>query len=1491
MPKKSVIQIAFSYFFILGISYSSSSIDTLTVVRDYIKHADTYYWFGMAESGNVESFNKGHNYLDRAKVLLAGSKINDDTKIEVMDEINALTTDLNGQIALSYDTFYGVFPVVRLITTSIFKDPFATGTYELVDDPMVIASTAAMKNMAIDIVGKWGREPQLDIVFTSVPNNSDLENEALYIFNTSTKYFVHNKREVVSVFDKKELDNFEQAVMTPEMKDKLISNYNSSTLVMAVVRELDIVDDDYFYLAEAYAYNKSTDAPIRSLYVMGFSRDRTSNFHYLILVNIILLILAVVLYNYFHSTNFGDTKSKNYKLTFDKVYSTGSAAVFYFLSGKLIPLLIIPLVSFFKPMPETLAKTSFWWPLVLGIFMFSGPAILLKVTSVRLGKFSEFFMARGRGAASAIAISVGVAAYFSGILVILPADNLLISILCLFISATAGAFIFGLSLDEREDSLSPKYVFVSLIAFALLGFALCSGDYTYLLLSAAISVATLLIVLYINNLLPGKKGDEEQKSSEDSREIESDLSGLTRLIIEHDYVPFEYYDKDIKPVIDLLKSKSIALVLAGESGVGKTATADELIRESIRNWICSDKDCKEKIEDKRGGPSLEDKCPKCKSKMNAGTLILKGQCQTPVNTEDDSSNLEDQEALFPFKEALAGHFKINLLAPDNAKYQQIESAMSGIYNTVMPIAGVFLPPMTPEENRASSDREIKLAVSSMFKTLLKAEKKDVVLFIDDYQWIDEQSKELLNFLLEEFIENGKQSEEENHIAFILTKRISDPESKKTDIIDNKLTPFVIKKPKLDQSRKILTESLNIEEKSADRILNRTGDLSKSDTRGQLFWLFQLVVHIAQNDLFEPDSSGRFRIKKWVGEIPVPNDMKESIRTQFENQPEYKPVLECAACLGMEFQASVLSESLNTDRMELLRILKEIEAQTGMIKDVKEADDLFKFQSSLILEVVREQMSISGKGPKAEDVPQIVREYHAQVATALERDPGLAKGRRFDIANHYFAAGAKYADKAYMHCRKAAHASSSMYDFSKAEKYLDKAEECSIFIDTDANELIEDRIFINCHEAHITAKNQPIAAKKGWDYVEKLTKDDYKEKLGLLIKVTEACYNAMWYVKTEKLADKVIQYSDVNSIETAEGMHFKGLAIDPKKLRDRLSMLKQSYDIVSQLPDSVKKNRLLGRIMNSYGSEMTKPDNSDEDKKGGLELLELRLAFDKNHNINDRKGQAITNGAIGRYYHSNTNDIESAEKYFEKDLDICNEIDDFGGASTMYSSLAECSLRKGDFKKAVGRYKESYTYAEKMKKGNLDKRLFSHVGLLTAYSFMKEKDHIQKEVKEWGSRFVKIISEIPKKDTPKFTSAPVTSVDCRAKYKYEMQAEVVDKTDKLTFTAQTLPGWLTFDGKSIISGTPQNDDFGDYSVVLKVTDNSGATAEQSFSISVANTNDVPINNRYFRKLVSQKIKFVPFYDQSYTGEDILDRWKKHFQGDWITGLGKLVKPEQ
>ena len=540
----------------------------------------------------------------------------------------------------------------------------------------------------------------------------------------------------------------------------------------------------------------------------------------------------------------------------------------------------------------------------------------------------------------------------------------------------------------------------------------------------------------------------------------------------------------------------------------------------------------------------------------------------------------------------------------------------------------------------------------------------------------------------------------------------------------------------------MTESLKIEEQSAERILKRTGDLSTSDARGQLFWLFQTIIHIAQKDLFEQNSSGRFKIKNWVGEIPVPDDMKESIRLQFEEHPEYKPVLECAACLGMEFQASLLSDSLKIDRIDLLRMLKNIDSSTGMINDVQDVDDLFRFQSSLVFEVIREQMAISGKGPQASDVPQIVREYHAMVANSLEKDTGSKKSMVFDIANHYYASGAKYAVKAYHYTREAAHASLSMYDFSKAEQYVDKAEDCAIFIDVDTDQLIEDRLVIKCHKAHITGSDETAAAQEGLRYFEGLDESSYQEKLKLLIKVTEACFNVgqeEWFHKTKDLAEIVIEHAEPDTIELAEGLHFKGLGMFPGSnyFEERLSIFNQAYEIVLNLPESKRRNRLFGKIMTTLGNEKTSRPSSV--KEEGLELLERRLEFDEEKNINDLKGRAITLGSIGRYYHYNTSEIAMAEKHFKLDLDICYQIDDEEGESQMHSFLGECSIKNKNYKNAVECYQASYISCENMDDSGLNYRLFAHIGLLNSYSLMEKKDYDLKEIEEWGKRLNDLIT--------------------------------------------------------------------------------------------------------------------------------------------------------
>jgi len=96
------------------------------------------------------------------------------------------------------------------------------------------------------------------------------------------------------------------------------------------------------------------------------------------------------------------------------------------------------------------------------------------------------------------------------------------------------------------------------------------------------------------------------------------------------------------------------------------------------------------------------------------------------------------------------------------------------------------------------------------------------------------------------------------------------------------------------------------------------------------------------------------------------------------------------------------------------------------------------------------------------------------------------------------------------------------------------------------------------------------------------------------------------------------------------------------------------------------------------------------------------------------------------------------------------------------------------------------------------------------------------------------------DAPTFTSIAVTDVDEDAPYNYAITTEDLDG-DTLTISAPTLPAWLNFtdngDGTASLLGTPVNADVGMHSVVIEVSDG-GAPVQQSFAVTVANTNDAP-----------------------------------------------------
>ena len=129
---------------------------------------------------------------------------------------------------------------------------------------------------------------------------------------------------------------------------------------------------------------------------------------------------------------------------------------------------------------------------------------------------------------------------------------------------------------------------------------------------------------------------------------------------------------------------------------------------------------------------------------------------------------------------------------------------------------------------------------------------------------------------------------------------------------------------------------------------------------------------------------------------------------------------------------------------MLAILDEIERKTGMIHDVRDRDDVYAFHSSFLLEVIRGRLGILGTRSAAADVPQIVREYHARLAAALEAALKTSAGRLDEVANHFYAAGVRYAAKGVEYCLRAADAAAAGYDFRRAKNYLDMADECAEF---------------------------------------------------------------------------------------------------------------------------------------------------------------------------------------------------------------------------------------------------------------------------------------------------------------------------------------------------------------------------------------------------------------------------------------------------------------
>ncbi|MCF7912828.1 MAG: AAA family ATPase [Candidatus Cloacimonetes bacterium] len=1246
----------------LLIFFIISALFLYSDIGESIHHADTYYWLGIGEHGDMEAFSNALAYLEKAESRLEKAGI-DDEKVKLFKQkIITLREDILIQQDMAHDTFFGVFPLNRVLGSTVFIDAAANGSYEFIDDPDVIAVCNGAE-LVIDAMNSSQKySPQYGIVINSNPPNPALENEVRYIFNRDSRFFVHTSQEIASALTPDELKKYTANEIDNELMSHLLKKMNNPYLAKITINQVDIVEGIYFFILETDLFWDKEVIPKFKVAEMTFCRDRREAFAPIWIINTAFFLLALLIFLVFYKSH-DDNKLKNWFIP-----------LLAFLWGRMLPWLIEPLLLTIRPEPETLVKISFWWLIVYGIVIICGTMLAWYLISKRSRALYKALDPDGWADIALICVSLGLSAHFGEKIMLYDTSLIAVVIMETLIIGSIG-YILGSVLDNTKYSSNWFILFVLLIS-GLLGLVI-----TGIQLWAMSGLLLLSLVITLIAYLRAKNGNIVELPGS----IKPETHILANIMTKPQYQEFPFFKECYEKVSHFESGSLSRVLLAGPSGRGKTATAEALIS-------------------------------KLKNSFADNIIILKGECP------DQNNHLNPYA---PLQQALGKISSINFNSV-NQDNSDINAVFDNLMGTIIPFSSLLIPNDGDSNGLQSRDQLNNL----IYNTLVKiCQDSKIILFLDDVQWIDDATKDFLVFL-------NRKMNDDNQLTMLLllTSRVEEVYAE----IGLDIEDIVMIKPLQDIEKElILSNGLGFDTALSHELLVRFGN--NDEQEGEMFFLLSILGELAREGTFIKSESGYILSSKYksVNQLPIPDSFTDSVMERLSRIPGKKIIVECAACIGLQFEVEVLAKSLEMTRLETICALNEIEAETDFVYDVGEFDDVYAFSSSAVLEVLRTNLSVFDFGPLNPQVPQIIREYHARLATVLmstENSPVFA------IANHFYAAGKLHIEKAIEYCLKAAQSAVDFFQYENAQKYLAMAKECAE-ITGKVQELAGAFLQLEISKSLIINDRQEEIADKAIQYVE--THNNIDERLKLMI--CKCLYNAgaanhvqKYFTRAVEIASQVANTTKDEFIK-AESNHILAISLSPNRREEIIGILKNTYSSLQKMDSSIRTKELLSRIGNSLAEKLTYGNN--EEKIQAEELF--RHSIKIKEELMDKPGLARSWGGLGRLYLEN-NDALAAKECFENDLTLCRQIGDIGGKVKMYSFIAECQCREGNFTEASISYEKSFRSAE-----DIEDQLFAARGLiivgLKSQTINNYEDyakflikHRQKAISIWSGFFDEII---------------------------------------------------------------------------------------------------------------------------------------------------------
>ncbi|MGB9910137.1 MAG: diguanylate cyclase [Candidatus Hydrothermia bacterium] len=333
-------------------------------------------------------------------------------------------------------------------------------------------------------------------------------------------------------------------------------------------------------------------------------------------------------------------------------------------------------------------------------------------------------------------------------------------------------------------------------------------------------------------------------------------------------------------------------------------------------------------------------------------------------------------------------------------------ALSSLSNTERNIFAVFLP-----EAKESEGEAIEVDRYVLYESFLKflnslSSKRLVLFFIDDIQWSDKSSIELLYYSIRNAPERVK---------FYFTRRI---ENHTLDYVEDfikqltreKLISLLELKPFSFSAAAEFIGSI-LQEEMDDEVVK----FLYAKSGGNPFFIEELI-----KDLYE-NGNLVFENKRWsirdVDFIKIPQSIQQVMKSRI-HEFEGDRVLEVAACMGHEFSPTVIKGVLGIDMGEVYDSIEKA-LKKGILEEY--ANDVFAFKEDIMRELILQNISYSKR-----------RYYHSRIAQWIEDNKGLFSDPEELIVKHAYLSGDK--EKVVLYAPKVAKRAFSQFAYDEAKKY-------------------------------------------------------------------------------------------------------------------------------------------------------------------------------------------------------------------------------------------------------------------------------------------------------------------------------------------------------------------------------------------------------------------------------------------------------------------------